>query len=267
MKLKTNKLTALLLALAMLLALTGSASAAYLGDINRDGKVNSTDARTVLRLAARLEEATDEQTRFGDVNGNGKLDASDARIILRMAANLEPLVEFDETGTETPTVTTTEPTAPPTTEAPSTEAPTTSTNPPAETTEVPLPFDPDEVGNPEYDANGEKYRPFSCGFPHHRCATLAAHRALVEREEEGCPYCGAHDCPSFYALDEWGWAVGDKTLCPKYDEHKDPGVYCEYCGKKIGTGQNGTCERFFVDQECEYCGEWVKAFTCHTCKH
>lgn len=46
---------------------------------------------------------------------------------------------------------------------------------------------------------------------------------------------------------------------------ENPGM-CDDCGKKRGTGQNGTCEKYLVDTHCEYCGEFVKARECHTCK-
>ncbi len=61
------------------------------GDVNFDGKVNSTDARTVLRAAARLETLTAEQILAADVDGSGKVNSADARRILRAAAKLEPL--------------------------------------------------------------------------------------------------------------------------------------------------------------------------------
>ena len=255
MKLTRNKLTALLLALAMLLALTGSASAAYLGDINRDGKVNSTDARTALRAAAKLETLTDEQTRFGDVNGNGHIDASDARIILRMAANLEALVEFDETGTETPTVTTTEPTAPPTTNAPTTNVPTTGI---PGTTSNYLYIEDKVAGLDDWS-----YVPFSCGHPNHHCDQLSTHQTVLEMERNGCRYCGAHDCPSFYVTQN-GITTPDPTKCPKYDIHKDPTEYCQTCGKPLGDGYNGTCCHFIRSKNCPDCGKWVEAFACHS---
>ena len=61
------------------------------GDVNFDGKVNSTDARTVLRAAAKLETLTDEQALAADVDGSGKVNSADSRRILRAAAKLEPL--------------------------------------------------------------------------------------------------------------------------------------------------------------------------------
>ena len=103
MKRKNYKIIALLLVPALLFAVCAGVAAAFLGDVNRDGKVRSADARTALRAAARLETLTDEQIRYGDVNGNGRIDAGDARSILRMAANLDALKEIDEDGTTAPT--------------------------------------------------------------------------------------------------------------------------------------------------------------------
>ena len=95
------KILALLLAPALLFSVCVSVAAAFLGDVNRDGKVRATDARTVLRAAARLETLKDGQVGFGDVNGNGRIDSGDARLILRMAAGLDALKEIDDT--EAPT--------------------------------------------------------------------------------------------------------------------------------------------------------------------
>ena len=61
------------------------------GDVNEDGKVNSSDARLTLQCAAKVISFTDAQTMIGDVDENGKISASDARTILRVAARLETL--------------------------------------------------------------------------------------------------------------------------------------------------------------------------------
>lgn len=60
-----------------------------LGDVNLDGKVNTSDARLALRGAAKLEALTPQQILAADVNKNGKADTSDARKILRVAAKLD----------------------------------------------------------------------------------------------------------------------------------------------------------------------------------
>ena len=64
----------------------------YVGDADCDGKVNSTDARLVLRAATNLEPFTSDITvQYCDVDGDGTLAPSDARLILRAAVNLEML--------------------------------------------------------------------------------------------------------------------------------------------------------------------------------
>lgn len=62
-----------------------------LGDVNEDGKVNSSDARLTLRIAAKIEKAEQDSAAFfaADVDGNGKITSADARTILRVAAKLE----------------------------------------------------------------------------------------------------------------------------------------------------------------------------------
>ena len=65
----------------------------------------------------------------------------------------------------------------------------------------------------------------------------------------GCYRCGDVNCPS------------DET-CPKYTP---PDNHCSHCGKVMGYGLNGTCTRWFWDQECPNCHMIVPARTCHTC--
>ena len=61
------------------------------GDVNGDSRVNTSDARLVLRAAAGLEKLTDAQRIFADVNGDGRVNSKDARTILRVASRLETL--------------------------------------------------------------------------------------------------------------------------------------------------------------------------------
>ncbi|MBR1811595.1 MAG: TPM domain-containing protein [Clostridia bacterium] len=68
-----------------------SGAAYSLGDVNGDGKVNSSDARQVLRCAAKLVDFSETQRRLADINGDGKVNSIDARKVLRIAARLEPL--------------------------------------------------------------------------------------------------------------------------------------------------------------------------------
>ena len=59
------------------------------GDVDGNGKVNATDARLALRIAAKLEKPTAEHIKRGDLNGDGKITSKEARMILRFAAKLE----------------------------------------------------------------------------------------------------------------------------------------------------------------------------------
>lgn len=232
MKLKT-KLTSLLLALAMLLALAGSASAAYLGDIDRDGKVRSGDARTALRAAAKLETLTDEQTRFGDVNGNGRIDAGDARIILRMAANLEALITIDESGTTTPT--------------------------------NPVDY-PTTTLTAELEAIKEQYVCDFCGGKNGNHSSDCENRqgyweepvyedgiliSLIRHEPDQCAICG-------------GYGGAHYEECPYYDIHRDCRYYCQTCGMPVGFGPD-KCTRFLSPCNCPNCGQHVDSMTCHHC--
>lgn len=62
-----------------------------MGDVDGSGKVDATDARLVLRAAAKLDTLDDVKSKAADVNGDGKIDATDARIVLRVSAKLENL--------------------------------------------------------------------------------------------------------------------------------------------------------------------------------
>lgn len=68
---------------------TTPALTAKKGDVNKDGKITASDARTVLRISARLETASPEVLLIADVNNSGDISASDARKILRVSAFLE----------------------------------------------------------------------------------------------------------------------------------------------------------------------------------
>ena len=62
--------------------------ATLLGDVNFDGRVTASDARTILRSAANLELLTAEQRRVADINGDSRITASDARLALRISAGI-----------------------------------------------------------------------------------------------------------------------------------------------------------------------------------
>ncbi len=57
-----------------------------LGDVDGNNAVNSADARTVNRIAAKLEVPNEYQSFVADVDRNGKINSVDAREILRFAS-------------------------------------------------------------------------------------------------------------------------------------------------------------------------------------
>ncbi|MBR5498016.1 MAG: dockerin type I repeat-containing protein [Clostridia bacterium] len=62
-----------------------------LGDTDNNRYISASDARKVLRIAARLDTVTDEvMFKRCDVDFDGKITAKDARLILRVAAHLQP---------------------------------------------------------------------------------------------------------------------------------------------------------------------------------
>lgn len=61
------------------------------GDMNLDGKITAADARTILRIAATLQTATEQQQKNADLDDNGRITASDARKALRIAAGLDKI--------------------------------------------------------------------------------------------------------------------------------------------------------------------------------
>ncbi len=67
-----------------------TAPAGYIGDANYDGVTDIFDATFIMRVVAKLEEATAVQELFGDVNKDGKLNIIDATNIQRHVADLEP---------------------------------------------------------------------------------------------------------------------------------------------------------------------------------
>lgn len=59
-----------------------------MGDLNFDGRITASDAREMLRIASKLENADDITLTAGDLNSDGKISASEARSALRFSARL-----------------------------------------------------------------------------------------------------------------------------------------------------------------------------------
>ncbi len=85
----------MLLSALPLTGITVSAEATlYYGDINKNGKVEASDARLILRASASLATLNAEQKLIADCNTDGKISATDARKALRTAAKLETPVSY-----------------------------------------------------------------------------------------------------------------------------------------------------------------------------
>ena len=142
--------------------------------------------------------------------------------------------------------------------------PDTPIQPPADDTE-------DDTGNKDDENHGgdtthSGNTAYSCGTAGHHCDGPETHAYIMNLELKGCSHCGSNNCPSFYAVDEWGNTCYDPSQCPQYDVHNDPVHYCQKCGKACGDGSNGTCVQFVSACHCPICGEHVDRRTCHTCK-
>ena len=63
--------------------------AIILGDVNLNGKVETTDARLILRLASGLAEITEDFLVYGDMNADGVISVEDAVLALQKAIEIE----------------------------------------------------------------------------------------------------------------------------------------------------------------------------------
>ena len=66
----------------------GEKPAYTLGDVNNDGKINSTDALLVLQYAVNTVSLDRAQQMAADVNRDGKINSTDALLILQYAVNI-----------------------------------------------------------------------------------------------------------------------------------------------------------------------------------
>ncbi len=74
---------------SFLFCMNASAKTALTGDVDLNGKVTASDARTVLRISARLEEVDEDIFFVADTDGNGTITSADARKTLRIASRLD----------------------------------------------------------------------------------------------------------------------------------------------------------------------------------
>ena len=64
----------------------------FFGDVNGDGKITASDARSILRYSVALETMGAIDILFADANEDGLIRASDARIAIRTSVGLEDLL-------------------------------------------------------------------------------------------------------------------------------------------------------------------------------
>lgn len=77
--------------------------AASVGDVNGNGKINSTDALLILQSATGVVNLTDNQKKLADVNGDGKVNSSDALQVLFYATGNPSVIKPTEPTTKTTT--------------------------------------------------------------------------------------------------------------------------------------------------------------------
>lgn len=90
-----KKLVCAATAAVMTVGVTAISASAVVGDMNDSGKMNSADARLLLRYSAKLETIDDAHLAMADLNYDGKVNSGDARILLRAAAKLEDLEHYN----------------------------------------------------------------------------------------------------------------------------------------------------------------------------
>ena len=61
------------------------------GDMDNNNKITASDARLILRIAAKLDIVSNEMLIRADIDNNNKVNASDARKALRISAKLETI--------------------------------------------------------------------------------------------------------------------------------------------------------------------------------
>ncbi|MCQ2471261.1 MAG: Ig-like domain-containing protein [Clostridia bacterium] len=86
-------LTAVVIASSFAGTITAYAAALKPGDVNKDRKVNSTDALEILMISIGKMEKTDDALSVGDIDGDGKLGSSDALMILQYYVGVEFTVQ------------------------------------------------------------------------------------------------------------------------------------------------------------------------------
>ncbi|MDO5311663.1 MAG: phage tail tip lysozyme [Clostridia bacterium] len=73
---------------------TVSAPSVSIGDVNNDGKINSSDALLVVQSSVGLKTLTSAQFKAADVDKNGKVTSADSLIILNISTGNESIKSY-----------------------------------------------------------------------------------------------------------------------------------------------------------------------------
>ncbi len=91
------------LTLTCLFCVSASAKTVLKGDFDMNGRITAMDARSILRVGAKIDECTADQLTISDMNNDGRITAMDARTVLRISAKIDTSDETVEIGSETTT--------------------------------------------------------------------------------------------------------------------------------------------------------------------
>lgn len=271
---KSTKITSIILAAVLLLSVVTLFSSC--GKTDRENEPDTTTTKTEDEATTLkpldiddIETTSEKETETTQAESSTKKTEPSTEKQEPSTKKTEPTTRRQEPTThrQEPTTTKQEPTT--RKEEPATKKPESTTQRQEPTTKKEEPTTRKEeptTKKPEPSTTTTEPAPtqYSCGGTNHRCKTPEDHEFLASLEAKGCPICGSHSCKSFYVIDEWGNQSYDVTKCPEYKVEEDPAVYCDYCGRECGLGDNGTCVRFTVDTVCPICGKTVPAKTCHT---
>lgn len=104
MKKQLKKILFLCCCLLGAFTLTVSAQAAGIkGDINNDGKISLTDARTALKFASSVKTPTGAQLVSGDMDSDGAITLDDVRAILKKSVDIDSVRVLSPVEQITPT--------------------------------------------------------------------------------------------------------------------------------------------------------------------
>lgn len=248
-----------------------------MGDVDLNGKLEPSDARSVLRVSVQLDElegvkdgavlpndkAEPTKGQLADIDGDKKITPSDARAILRMSVMLD---EQKTIRVEIPEETTTVP--PPIIE--------TTTSKESEQTGYTLPpINPNASEITTHDEWQEEYDKRWQKAYEYTIAELADYKNTTFFDEcqskvDDMLIAGKSDAEIKKFVKNFKAELKQNEEPTTYwtGEH---GEYCKWCGKEetvdLKTGERSCYHSsWVVDIECPGCGEFVKAYTCHDCK-